>query len=81
MGRRLPRGDRRTARRAARLDARSVAGAVRGARVRRHGARSGTRLRAVRGPRMDWQEHVRHSSGDWIVDLSRGDRLQPAVPG
>ena len=62
LGRRLSRRDRRAARRAARVDARAEPGAVRRARLRRHRSGAGACLRAARGRRLDWQEHLRDQS-------------------
>ena len=81
LGRGLSRCDWRAAGCPAALDAVLVAGSVRSARVRRYRSHPGTRLRAVRRHRVDWQEQLRHQPTARIVDLSRRDHLQSAARG
>ncbi len=70
LGRRLSRRDRGAgSTRCSTWMREASAGAVRGARVRRHRAGAGARLRAARGHRLDRQEHAASSIptlGSWI---------------
>ena len=70
LGRRLPRRPEAAARRAGRVDAPGVAAAVRRADLRGHRPGAGARLRAVRRPGMDRQEHLPHQCRSWARGCS-----------
>ena len=71
LGRRLPRCAETSARRTARVDARGVARAVCGVRICRHGTGAGARLRSVRRPRLDRQEHLPDQPRPRLVAVSQ----------
>ena len=77
LGRRLSRRDRRPAVEARRAAPRGGGRLVRSARLRGHRAGAGAGLRAVRGARMDRQEHVPDQPGARLVDLPGRDHHQP----
>ena len=58
--------------------ARAAGDVVRGARLRRHRARAGARLCAVRRARLDRQEHLPDQPRARLVGLPVRDHLQPA---
>ncbi len=70
---------RQRARRARRVDAGGASRAVRHADLRRYRPGPGARVRAVRGPRLDRQEHLPHQSRARLVALPRLPDLQPAA--
>ena len=61
------------------MDARARSVRRRSARLRRHRSGPGARLRAVRRPRLDRQEHLPDQRGQRLVALSLRDHLQPAA--
>ena len=77
LGRRLSRRDRRAPVRARRDAPRRGGRLVRGPRLRRHRAGAGAGVRAVRGARLDRQEHVPDQPGARLMDLPGRDRHQP----
>ncbi len=79
LGRRLPPRHRKTAGSANVVAALARREWLRSARLRRHRAGAGAGLCAVRGDRLDWQEHLRHQRGARVLDVPVGRHQQPCA--